>query len=139
MCFLAPCCKCLCKCSTLRACILWACWNIIFGLLLIDQVLSLVKAQKLAAAIQIIGCLSGAGFTLSGLMLLAGILLVNRIKFSAKDCPIPHLFPPTGFALLGLLFDNCLWPEHTRHTLADSAIGYQITEMAANVDLEPTV
>ncbi|XP_034121582.1 uncharacterized protein LOC117579700 [Drosophila guanche] len=73
MCLLLP----LCKCSTLRVCLLWACWNIIFGLLLIDQVLGLVRAQQLAATIKIIGCLSGAGFTLSGLMLLAGILIAS--------------------------------------------------------------
>ncbi|EDW29416.1 GL22795 [Drosophila persimilis] len=42
-------------------------------------VLDFVREQKLAAAIKVIGCLSGAGFTLSGAMLLAGILKVNLI------------------------------------------------------------
>ncbi|XP_033243593.1 uncharacterized protein LOC108153537 isoform X1 [Drosophila miranda] len=42
------------------------------------KVLDFVREQKLAAAIKVIGCLSGAGFTLSGAMLLAGILKGSR-------------------------------------------------------------
>ncbi|XP_033238906.1 uncharacterized protein [Drosophila pseudoobscura] len=78
MCFACPCLRWLCRCSSFRASILWACWNIVFGLVLIDLVLDFVREQKLAAAIKVIGCLSGAGFTLSGAMLLAGILKGSR-------------------------------------------------------------
>ncbi|XP_041449601.1 uncharacterized protein LOC111072696 isoform X1 [Drosophila obscura] len=84
MCFLGPSCKWLCKCSSFRASLFWACWNIIFGLVLIDQVLDFVRAQKLATVIKVIGCVSGAGFTLSGAMLLAGILKGSRCLVCAS-------------------------------------------------------
>ncbi|XP_022220399.1 uncharacterized protein LOC111072696 isoform X2 [Drosophila obscura] len=134
MCFLGPSCKWLCKCSSFRASLFWACWNIIFGLVLIDQVLDFVRAQKLATVIKVIGCVSGAGFTLSGAMLLAGILKGSRCLVCASIVVC---------GLSTLVIHWLIVPLALYIIFSIAVYTYQKTEMNTDseyyVDLDPTV
>ncbi|XP_016034847.2 uncharacterized protein LOC27208172 isoform X1 [Drosophila simulans] len=61
-------------CTKYRACIFWACINIIFGIAFIPLVVDFVKRQKLPNAVLVFGCICGGNFILSGFMLLIGVL-----------------------------------------------------------------
>nr|XP_036672566.1 uncharacterized protein LOC108013924 [Drosophila suzukii] len=61
-------------CTKYRACIFWACINIVVGIAFIPLVMDFVRREKLPVAVLVVGCICGATFIISGFMLLIGVL-----------------------------------------------------------------